>query len=272
MNQDPFSGPPLCGGLRHDTARRPGGGGGVRRQGLPHPSDGAGQAAGILPHPLHSGGLHPGHGPAAEGRPGDGLFSCGRSCAGRWRYPTPSSAVRSSTSFLMCGRRRTPAPCAPRCAGGPSTVPCWSGASTRSHWATTTTTQWRPFSCPSSLRGGCPASSPSPGWTGLEITQIRPLLYCGENLVRHTARRLSLPGGGEPLPRRRQHQAPGDQGADLRAPGPLPRTASPGSSAPCSACPCPSGARWSTAAALCRKRSANKRENLRQSVENRSPW
>ena len=50
-----------------------------------------------------------------------------------------------------------------------------------------------------------------------QITQIRPLLYCGENLVRHTAR-------------------------------------------------------WSTAAALCRKRSANKRENLRQSVENRSPW
>ena len=41
------------------------------------------------------------------------------SCAGRWRSPTPSSAVRSSTSFLMCGRRKTPAPCVPRCGGGP---------------------------------------------------------------------------------------------------------------------------------------------------------
>ena len=25
------------------------------------------------------------------------------------------------------------------------------------------------------------------------ITQIRPLLYCGENLIRHTAQRLELP-------------------------------------------------------------------------------
>ena len=32
------------------------------------------------------------------------------------------------------------------------------------------------------------------------ITQIRPLLYCGENLVRHTARRLSLPVVENPCP------------------------------------------------------------------------
>lgn len=61
-------------------------------------------------------------------------------------------------------------------------------------------TQWRPFSCPSSLRAACPASSLSPGWTRTQITQIRPLLYCGENLVRHTARRLSLPVVENPCP------------------------------------------------------------------------
>ena len=33
-----------------------------------------------------------------------------------------------------------------------------------------------------------------------DITQIRPLLYCGENLVRHTARRLSLPVVENPCP------------------------------------------------------------------------
>ena len=33
-----------------------------------------------------------------------------------------------------------------------------------------------------------------------QITQIRPLLYCGENLVRHTARRLSLPVVENPCP------------------------------------------------------------------------
>lgn len=33
-----------------------------------------------------------------------------------------------------------------------------------------------------------------------EITQIRPLLYCGENLIRHTAQRLSLPVVTNPCP------------------------------------------------------------------------
>ena len=32
------------------------------------------------------------------------------------------------------------------------------------------------------------------------ITQIRPLLYCGENLVRHTAQRLDLPVVKNPCP------------------------------------------------------------------------
>ena len=55
------------------------------------------------------------------------------------------------------------------------------------------------------------------------ITQIRPLLYCGERLIRHTAQRLAPAGGGKSLSRQRQHQAPGDQGADLRAQRPLSR-------------------------------------------------
>lgn len=33
-----------------------------------------------------------------------------------------------------------------------------------------------------------------------EITQIRPLLYCGENLIRHTAERLDLPVLENPCP------------------------------------------------------------------------
>ena len=33
-----------------------------------------------------------------------------------------------------------------------------------------------------------------------EITQIRPLLYCGENLIRHTAARLDLPVVENPCP------------------------------------------------------------------------
>lgn len=33
-----------------------------------------------------------------------------------------------------------------------------------------------------------------------EITQIRPLLYCGENLIRHTAERLDLPVVENPCP------------------------------------------------------------------------
>ena len=33
-----------------------------------------------------------------------------------------------------------------------------------------------------------------------EITQIRPLLYCGENLVRHTVERLELPVAENPCP------------------------------------------------------------------------
>ena len=32
------------------------------------------------------------------------------------------------------------------------------------------------------------------------ITQIRPLLYCGENLIQHTAQRLGLPGVKNPCP------------------------------------------------------------------------
>lgn len=104
-----------------------------------------------------------------------------------------------------------------------------------------------------------------------QITQIRPLLYCGENLVRHTARRLSLPVVENPCPAngntKRQEIKELIYELQGRYPGLKSRVF-----APCSASPCPSGARWSTAAALCRKRSANKRENLRQSVENRSPW
>ena len=33
------------------------------------------------------------------------------------------STAKSTTSSLICARRRTPAPCAPRCAGAPSTTP-----------------------------------------------------------------------------------------------------------------------------------------------------
>ena len=55
-----------------------------------------------------------------------------------------------------------------------------------------------------------------------QITQIRPLLYCGENLIRHT-----MACGAQPLSRQRQHQAAGDQGADLRAQRPLPGTEGP---------------------------------------------
>ena len=47
------------------------------------------------------------------------------------------------------------------------------------------------------------------------ITQIRPLLYCGETLIAHTAQRLELPGGVQPLSRGREYQAAGGQGADL---------------------------------------------------------
>ena len=54
-----------------------------------------------------------------------------------------------------------------------------------------------------------------------------PALLRGESGASHRPAPLS-PGGGEPLPCQRQHQAPGDQGADLRAPGPLPRTQVPG--------------------------------------------
>ena len=89
--------------------------------------------------------------------------------------------------------------------------------------------------------------------------------------MRHTARRLSLPVVENPCPAngntKRQEIKELIYELQGRYPGlkswvfgsmqrPLPGV----------------GARWSTAAALCRKRSANKRENLRQSVENRSPW
>ena len=49
------------------------------------------------------------------------------------------------------------------------------------------------------------------------ITQIRPLLYCGEGMVRGAARRLELPVVHNPCPRRRLHQAPGGQGAGGRS-------------------------------------------------------
>ena len=33
------------------------------------------------------------------------------------------ASARSTTLFLMCARKRTPAPCAPKCAGAPCTTP-----------------------------------------------------------------------------------------------------------------------------------------------------
>ena len=44
-------------------------------------------------------------------------------CAGSWTCPSRCSTAKSTTSSLICARRRTPAPCAPRCAGAPSTTP-----------------------------------------------------------------------------------------------------------------------------------------------------
>ena len=46
-----------------------------------------------------------------------------RPCAGSWTCPSRCSTAKSTTSSLICARKRTPAPCAPRCAGAPSTTP-----------------------------------------------------------------------------------------------------------------------------------------------------
>ena len=52
-----------------------------------------------------------------------------------------------------------------------------------------------------------------------DIVQIRPLLYCGEGMIRGGGGPGGTAGGLQPLPRRRDHQAAGGQGPD---PGPGP--------------------------------------------------
>lgn len=81
-----------------------------------------------------------------------------------------------------------------------------------------------------------------------QITQIRPLLYCGENLVRHTARRLSLPVVENPCPAngntKRQEIKELIYELQGRYPG-----SSPGSSAPCAPPPARVGPVGAAAAA-----------------------
>lgn len=83
-----------------------------------------------------------------------------------------------------------------------------------------------------------------------EITQIRPLLYCGENLIRHTAERLDLPVVENPCPAngntKRQEIKELIYELNGRYPG-----LKAGPLAPCSASLCRSGGRWSTAGGPC---------------------
>ena len=67
-----------------------------------------------------------------------------RSSAKGWTCHSIRSKPRSARCSSSIGRRRIPAPSAPRCAGGPWARPSPRRGSTRSPWAITGTTRWRP--------------------------------------------------------------------------------------------------------------------------------
>ena len=82
------------------------------------------------------------------------------------------------------------------------------------------------------------------------ITQIRPLLYCGEGMVRGAAQRNHLPVLH--LPRRRLHQAGGDQDPHRRLGAPVSRAEGAGVRLHAAAAPPRVGTHRAQAAALCR--------------------
>lgn len=96
------------------------------------------------------------------------------------------------------------------------------------------------------------------------ITQIRPMLYCGEQMVRHTAQRLALPVVENPCPAngntKRQEIKELIYELNGRYPGLKSRPLGP-----CSACPCPPGVPWSTADGLCPR---NRRISVKMTEEN----
>ena len=59
--------------------------------------------------------------------------------------PMDYSALEELFARLNTGRKRTPGPSAPSCAGGPCTPPRRSWAATRWRWGTIWTMLWRPF-------------------------------------------------------------------------------------------------------------------------------
>ena len=82
------------------------------------------------------------------------------------------------------------------------------------------------------------------------ITQIRPLLYCGEGMLRNAAERNHLPVVFNPCPAdgntKRQEVKELIKSLDKQYPGLKSRC-----SGPCRACPCPPGGRWSTGGCPC---------------------
>ena len=117
--------------------------------------------------------------------------------------------------------------------------------------ATTLTTRWRPSSCPCSTMGRLSCFQPVTWLDRMGISQIRPMLYCGEGLIRN-ARRAQPPAGGvQSLPRRWLHQAAGGQGADPH-PGPaVSGLEEPGVRGHARTAPARLGGRWSTAGYPC---------------------
>ena len=74
----------------------------------------------------------------------------------------PFHRIPTQMYHVIFETRREKNPCA-LCAKmrrGSSTPPCWRRAFTRSPWATTMTTRWRPSSSPCFMRAACPASTP----------------------------------------------------------------------------------------------------------------
>ena len=69
-----------------------------------------------LPFELHAITVHP-------GTPEMDFSGVAEAVRGAGGALSPASGRRFSTSSSICAKRRTPAPCAPKCAGGPSTTP-----------------------------------------------------------------------------------------------------------------------------------------------------
>ena len=140
--------------------------------------------------------------------------------ASSWRCPSPAPTEIHHIIFDL-RREKNPCSSAPRCAGGRCTTLWRSGGSPRSPWATTLR-RAEPSSRLPVLRGRLSCFQPVTYLDRTGITQIRPLLYCGEGMVRN-ARCPQRPAGGvQPLPGGRVHQAPGGQGADWGAGQALP--------------------------------------------------